>query len=143
MYEHIRDDHLKKPKPNISENGHSKPTIQKTSPNQKYDNETTRMLTEIMREIKEQDPDGKVQCPRCELAMNKTSIRRHIANVHLHQKKSRPTDPLMSPNTQNGGHSQHNNYHDPNDEISRMVTEIAKEIKEEDSEGRVQCPRCD
>ena len=59
-------------------------------------NEFSRMVSEIVSEIEYPEPDGRVQCPRCDLVMNKTSIRRHIGSVHLKQVKhlNSTSDPL-------------------------------------------------
>ena len=50
-------------------------------------NEFARMVSEIFNEIEYPEPDGRVACPRCDLVMNKSSIRRHIGSVHLKQVK--------------------------------------------------------
>ena len=54
------------------------------------------MVSEIASEIKYPEPDGRVQCPRCDLIMSKNSIRRHIKVVHLKQKRNGTVDPLLS-----------------------------------------------
>ena len=73
-------------------NNHKPPTTNLTSPN----NEISRMVSEIASEIKYPEPDGRVQCPRCDLIMSKNSIRRHIKVVHLKQKRNGTIDPLLS-----------------------------------------------
>ena len=59
-------------------------------------NEFARMVSEIVAEIEYPEPDGRVSCPRCDLVMNKASIRRHIGSVHLKQVKhlNSTSDPL-------------------------------------------------
>ena len=59
-------------------------------------NEFARMVSEIFNEIEYPEPDGRVACPRCDLVMNKSSIRRHIGSVHLKQVKhlNSTSDPL-------------------------------------------------
>ena len=73
----------------------SNPKLPKT--NQKSPiNEFSRLVSEIVSEIEYPEPDGRVQCPRCDLVMNKSSIRRHIGSVHLKQVKhlNSTSDPL-------------------------------------------------
>ena len=73
----------------------SNPKLPKT--NQKSPiNEFSRLVSEIVNEIEYPEPDGRVQCPRCDLVMNKSSIRRHIGSVHLKQVKhlNSTSDPL-------------------------------------------------
>ena len=65
------DEKNEEPSPN---NNHKPPNTNFTSPN----NEISRMVSEIASEIKYPEPDGRVQCPRCDLIMSKNSIRRHI-----------------------------------------------------------------
>ena len=79
------------PPPNNNHNPKPPNTIF-ASPN----NEISRMVSEIASEIKYPEPDGRVQCPRCDLIMSKNSIRRHIKVVHLKQKRSDQKDPLLS-----------------------------------------------
>ena len=85
------DEKNEEPSPN---NNHKPPNTNFTSPN----NEISRMVSEIASEIKYPEPDGRVQCPRCDLIMSKNSIRRHIKVVHLKQKRSDHirSDPLLS-----------------------------------------------